>query len=572
MFDSLPRTSEEFQKFEWEAVEPFFVDLLKRPLTQSTVAKWLADWGVVKNLILETFARLRVATTADSTDKIAKVDLEQFLNTIFTPAEKQNNQLINKLLKSNLSVPGMALPLQKMKSEADLFSDENLTLFTEEINLASQYNQIVGTQTVDWEGESRTLTQMRTLFDSPDRTHREEVWHQMSTRQLADRSALNELWQALFELRQKVAKNAGFDNYLAYRWKYLKRFDYSPSDSVMFHEAIEKVVVPAANRVYQKLADELGVDTLRPWDVNADIMPLIYPRLVPMGSVADLAPKSGAMFHQVDTVFGEYFETMRRENLLDLPNRPGKAPGGYCTYFSVDKRPFIFMNAVGSAGDVRTMLHEAGHAFHAFESSHLPYPDQRHPGHEFSEVASMAMELMASPYLTSEFGGFYDSSEEAARHRLNHLRKIITFWPYMAVVDSFQHWVYRGGDDALNPDLCDAKWAELWKRFLPMISWAGLETEMMTGWHRKQHIFRAPFYYVEYGMAQVGAVQVWRNVLEDRAAGIQKYREALALGGTHSLRELYSKAGAKFQFDVATMKDVVSLLEEKIEGMMDKGK
>ncbi len=568
MTTSIPDSLEAFAQLKWEEIEPIYQELVERPFTQENVESWMVDWAKLRNLLAEQFARLRVASTQNTKDETVEENLQTFLKNVFRPAQKYNNQLTKRLLESGYEIEGMTLPLKKMKAENDLFSDENLNLFNEEVKLAGQYNRTIGSQTVAWEGEQRTLIQMRTFFDSPDRTHRKEVWQKIATRQLEDRNDLNALWKSLFQLRQKIARNAGFDNYLAYRWKLLKRFDYSPEDSMTFHQAIEEKVVPAASKVYAQLAQNLGVEKLRPWDVANDTQPLMYPKLTPMSSVDELAPKSAAMFYHVGNEFGNYFKTMQDEALLDLPNHAGKAPGGYCTYFSVAKRPFIFMNAVGSAGDVRTMLHEAGHAFHAFESNHLPYPDQRHPGHEFSEVASMAMELLAAPYLTSEFGGFYDSPEEAARHRVNHLRKIITFWPYMAVVDAFQHWVYKGDDEAMDTDACDAKWAELWRRFMPDIDWRGFEEVMMTGWHRKQHIFRAPFYYVEYGMAQVGAIQVWRNVLNDRESGIQKYRHALSQGGTKSLRELYALAGANFKFDSDSMAEVVDLLDSKIEELL----
>lgn len=567
MFQTLPKTIEAFKALTWEEITPFYDALAERPLTDETIEKWLADWAMLRNLLAETYARYRVKNTQDTTDDALEERMQNYLKSIYMPAQKRNNDLTKKLLASKLVVPGMELPLRKMQAEAELFSEENLALFTEEVKLSSQFNRIIGTQTVEWEGDEKTLVEMRTLFDSSDRSHRKAVWQKMAERQLADRQALNELWQELFKLRKRIAANAGYDNYRDYRWKLLKRFDYSPQDSQQFRDAIAREVVPAANRIYEKLTDELGIERLRPWDVASDTVPLIYPKLTPMTAVSELAPKSANMFFQVGDTFGNYFETMRQEELLDLPNRSGKAPGGYCTYFSVAKRPFIFMNAVGSANDVRTMLHEAGHAFHAFESNHLPYPDQRHPGHEFSEVASMAMELLASPYLTSEFGGFYDSPEEAARHRIDHLRRIITFWPYMAVVDGFQHWAYAGGDEALDTDACDAKWAELWDRFLPAVDWSGYKAVKETGWHRKQHIFRAPFYYVEYGMAQVGAIQVWRNALEDEVAGIRQYRDSLALGGTRSLPELYAKAGANFNFDDETMREIVSLLEGKIDAL-----
>jgi oligoendopeptidase F len=285
--------------------------------------------------------------------------------------------------------------------------------------------------------------------------------------------------------------------------------------------------------------------------------------LKPFENVADLIEKTEQIFQHVDPQLGEYYTIMRREGLLDLDNRKGKAPGGFCTEFPIAQRPFIFMNSVGVRDDVRTMLHESGHAFHVFETNTLPYIQQLQVTMEFAEVASMSMELLAAPYLPEKSGGFY-TDQEAARDRVEHLERIILFWPYMAVVDAFQQWAHTQPEGA-DPAACDAKWTELQTRFMPGVDWSGLETEMMTGWHRKQHIHRAPFYYVEYGLAQLGAVQVWRNALRDQAASLANYRQALALGGTQSLPELYRAAGATFAFDAATLREAVELIETTIE-------
>jgi oligoendopeptidase F len=255
---------------------------------------------------------------------------------------------------------------------------------------------------------------------------------------------------------------------------------------------------------------------------------------------------------------------MVRESLLDIDNRKNKAPGGYCTSFPMSKRPFIFMNAVGLHDDLQTLLHESGHAFHNFERDRLPYSQQRQAGMEMAEVASMSMELLSAPYLSREHGGAY-SQADAARARIEHLESNILFWPYMAVVDAFQHWVYENPGAALETDRCDAEWAAQWECFMGGVDWSGLEDEIRTGWHRKLHIHQVPFYYVEYGLAQLGAMQVWRNALADQAAAVASYRRALALGGTISLPELYQAAGAKFAFDTATLAAAVELAEETID-------
>jgi oligoendopeptidase F len=276
------------------------------------------------------------------------------------------------------------------------------------------------------------------------------------------------------------------------------------------------------------------------------------------------------MFQQIDQRFGEYFQCMRSENLFDLENRVGKSPGAYCTGFAVSKRPFIFMNAVGLPDDIRTLLHESGHAFHNFARFHLPYAQQRVPGLEFAEVASMSTELLAYPYLSQDWGGLY-STAEAKRFQSHHLKRILAFWPYMAVVDAFQHWVYTHQIAASDSANCDRKWLELWERFIPGVDWSGLEDSVATGWHRKPHIFRHPFYYIEYGLAQLGAFQVWRNALQDRQLALRHLKNALDLGGTASLPDLYQAAGAKLAFDEGTLADVVEFIEDYI-ALLDTGK
>ena len=280
--------------------------------------------------------------------------------------------------------------------------------------------------------------------------------------------------------------------------------------------------------------------------------------------IEELNERTQAVFDQVDQTLGGYFKIMRGEDLLDLDNRKGKAPGGYCTYYPVIKRPFIFMNSVGLHDDVQTMLHEGGHAFHAFEASNLPYFHQEDVPIEFCEVASMGMELLAAPYLTKDKGGFYDP-KDAARARIEHLEGIIAFWPYMAVVDAFQHWVYENVDDAHDAAKCDAKWAALWDRFMKGIDYTDLEEIKATGWHRKLHIYQVPFYYIEYGLAQLGAVQIFGNAREDQAKAVEAYRKALALGGTVTLPELFEAAGVRFAFDAETLGKAVALVEQTID-------
>jgi len=551
-------------RWRWEEIEPFYQELSDRSIDAGNVDGWLRDWSHLSRLIYERFQRIEVAVTVDTTDRDAEKQYTDFLDEIFPRAQAMEQKLKEKLLESGLQPKGFEIPLRNMRAEADLFRAENLPLISEEMKVGTKYDKIVGAQTVEWEGQELTIPQIAPLMQKSDRSQREQLWRLAMKRQIQDRQTVNELWIKLLNLRFQLARNADKPDYRAYRWQELLRLDYTPEDTLRFHEAIEQVVVPAAQRVYERNRQRLGVDELRPWDLFQDLYPLYQPPLPSYGSVDNLIETTGRIFYQVDPKLGEYFQTMRDEGLLDLPNRKNKAPGGYCTDFPVAQRPFIFMNAVGVHDDIQTLLHEGGHAFHVFESNHLPYFQQQQVGSEFSEVASMGMELLAGPYLGREHGGFYEP-REAARARIQHLEQNLLFWPYMSVVDSFQHWVYTHPEEAVDPARCDACWGELWDRFITGVNWDGLEEEKVTGWHRKLHIFRYPFYYIEYGLAQLGAMQVWANALQDQRSAVATYRRALSLGGTVPLPQLFQAAGAKLAFDAETLSKSVQLAEQTIE-------
>jgi oligoendopeptidase F len=413
---------------------------------------------------------------------------------------------------------------------------------------------------VIWEGQELTITQLYPVFQEIDREKRERAWRLSAERQLADRQAIGELWGRMLTLRSRIAKNADLPDYRAYRWSELLRFDYTKEDCYSFHRAIEQVVVPAARALYEKRRQRLGLKSLRPWDLDVD--PFSRPPLRPYQTIEELESKTSAIFHQVDPQLGAYFDRMRSEKLLDLDNRKGKAPGAYCTAYEAAEVPFIFANSVGLHDDVQTLLHEGGHAFHVFESVHLAHQQIEVPL-EFCEVASMGMELLAAPYLTTDRGGFY-TADEAARARIETLEFNLRFWPYMAVVDAFQQWVYDNPTKSSDPATCDSQWAELWDRFMIGVDWSGLEDEKVTGWQRKLHIHTVPMYYVEYGLAQLGAVQVWRNALGDQAGAVAAYRRALSLGGTVTLPQMFAAAGAKFAFDEEILGQAVDLIMKTI--------
>ncbi len=559
----LPVKSKEMQDWKWSEYEPFFEYLLEQEISETNIDSWMKYWSDFSELIGEVGTDVYVSTTVDTTDEKAKKRFNTFLEDISENASTKNQALKKKLLDSGIIPDDFDIPLRGIKSEVNLFCEENLPLQTKDSKLSKEYDAIIGAQTVEWEGKEVTITQLAPVLLETDRERREKAWRLAAERRLKDREKINEIWQKILEVRIKIAKNAGYDNYRSWRWEYLKRFDYTPEDCLNFHEGIENVIMPFVNKLIKERKRQLGVDVLKPWDLSVD--PLNRAPLTPFVNASELEDKCHNIFEAVDSDLGNYFNIMRKEKLLDLANRKGKAPGGYCTEYYHRRLPFIFMNAVGTHSDVQTMLHEGGHAFHVFESDKLPYASQRDVGMEFAEVASMAMELLASPYLTKEHGGFYEI-DQAKRARIEHLEKIIMFWPYMAVVDAFQHWAYTNPEDAMNPINCDAEWTKLWKRFQTFddLDSSEFDDVIATGWHNKLHIYHVPFYYVEYGMAQLGAIQVWSNALNDQKKAVEMYRNALSKGGNATLPELFHAAGAKFSFNEEMLSNAVDLIDKQI--------
>jgi oligoendopeptidase F len=568
MLKNLPNTSEDLMNWSWSEIDPFYQELSSRLFTNESVQDWLLDWSSVAERIEELYARLSVATSMNTADKVADERMNAFLDDIFPNVMAAEQKLKEKLLESRMEPEGFEIPLRNMRAEADLFRDSNLPLFSDQQKLSIAYDKIYGAQTVQWEGEEVTLTRLAMVFHQPDRARREKAWNLKAARQLSDAEGINELWVKFMDVRARIAANAGKPSFREYAWQQKLRFDYTPDDCKSFAAAIEQVVVPAATRIYQKRRKDLGLDTLRPWDLDdgwfgRPTPPANEPTLKPFTSINDLEHGVSSIFHNVDPVLGGYFDTLLVEGLTDLENRKNKAPGAYCTSYTSIRKPFVFVNAVGTHDDVMTTLHESGHAFHVFETANIPTIQQLAVPMEFAEVASMGMELLASPYLPKQKGGFY-SEAEAAKARIAHIEGMILFWPFMAVVDAFQEWVYENPDLGRDPSACNNKWGELWDRFIPGVDWSGLDEIKVTGWHRKLHIHQVPFYYVEYGLAQLGAVQIFGNALKDQAGAVRSYRNALALGGTVNLPSLFATAGARFGFDVELLGKAVNLMENVI--------
>ncbi|HEY7091532.1 MAG TPA: M3 family oligoendopeptidase [Ktedonobacterales bacterium] len=564
-FATLPATSAEFRDWPWERIAPYYDELLARPLTQETLAAWLADWTAISALLDEVNNSYTIATTVNTADEEAERGYMRYLDTIQPQAMAAEQRMREKLLASGLEAPeGFAVPLRKLRAGAELYREANIPILSELRKLAIEYEKLAGARTALWEGQELPLPQIYPFLLDPDRSVRERAWRTMAERRIQDTPALTDLWQRMMTLRRQLAANAGFGSYRDYRWRELFRFDYTPDDAKRFQDAIAQVAVPAASKLNERRRQRLGVETLRPWDMEVNTSG--KPRLQPYATVAELEERTSAIFSRVDPQFGDYFETMRAEGLLDLESRANKAPGGYSLEYSVRRVPFIFMNGVGAHDDVVTLLHEGGHSFHTFEMAPLPYLQQHAEQTlpmEFAEVASMGMELLATPYLARAEGGFYTEAE-AARARIEHLDSIIRFWPYMAMIDTLQHWAYDSEEGA-DLAACDDYWATLVDRYWPDQDWSGLDEQKRASWHRQGHVFTDPFYYIEYGIAELGAAQVWANALKDQAGAVAAYRRALALGGSATLPELFTAAGVRFAFDAETLRRAIDLMLETID-------
>jgi len=565
MKNIFPQDTQALLEWSWEAIEPFYQELQAGALSAANVETWLKDWSDLISHVDELFTRLYIASTQHTSDEDVEKRFNAFIEIIQPRVKAADQSLKTKLLaQSQLNPQGFELPLRKMRTEAALFKSDNLPLFTEEQKLNAEYNKIIGGITYQWEGQERTTSEMFPLLLEKDRQTREKAWRMIAEGRLNHRAALNTLWGKLMDVRLQIGANHQPADYRAYVWDQKFRFDYTPEDCKTFHQAIETVVVPAAARALKRRQEKLGLESIRPWDTSVD--PYGDRPLKPFESISTLEEKTKTILDRIDPEFGDYFTVMIKNGLLDLESRKNKAPGAYSLGYAVARKPFIFMSSAGTHDDVLTLLHECGHAVHEFERARIEHFQHRAESYlpaEFAEVASMGMELLATPYLSKDHGGFYNQTE-TARARITQLEDIISFWPYMALVDAFQHWIYENPKESVDGEVCEGQWLRLWERFMPGVDYSGLDDARKTIWHRQMHIFTMPFYYIEYGMAQLGAAQIWANSLEDHPAAIRAYKKALALGSTVGLPKLFETAGAKFSFDAATLKRSVDLIEKTI--------
>ncbi len=555
----LPETAFGFVQSTWRDIAPFFDELERRPLNESVMEQWLADWSRLEALLTEASSRAMIRYTVNTADKEAEADHLRFSTEILPQAEEHSVALQRRLVETGYSSPGMAEPIRRFKTQIALFRSENVPLWSELETLSTEYQRITGGMTAEWNGAQLPLPQLQPFLKDPDRSVRERAFRRITAPYIEEHDQLAVLFDRMHGLRTRVAKNSGFANYRDYTFPAKYRFDYSPDDCLRFHDAVEATVMPAFARLMSHRRERLRLSQLRPWDTAVDLY-----RSTPLRAFTDgkeLAERAPAVFAAVDGELGREFALLRDEGMLDLDSRPGKAPGGYCDTLQVTGRPFIFMNAVGMAEDVMTLLHEAGHAFHAFASHPLPLLWQRHPGAEMCELASMSMELLAMPHLGRTTGFF--SNEDLLQVRVEHLEDVIVTLAHVASIDAFQHWIYTNPEGA-DATARDAAWLRIRSRFETGIDWAGLERERVARWFRQLHVFLYPFYYIEYGIAQLGALQVWRNDRRDPTEAVRRYRSALALGATRPLPELYAAAGVRLAFDAAMIGELVAEVEDEL--------
>jgi len=530
---------------DWKEIAPFFEDLEKRKLhSPKDLEQAFLDLSELLSAVEEEGAIRYIRMTCDTTSPEYEKAYLTFVEEVAPKVEEALHRLRVKFASApawkDLDPKRYLVLKRKWENAIAIFREENIPLKVEEEKLGQRYQKIFGAMTVEFEGRTQTLQQMAKYLEEPDRRTREKAWELISERRLKDKDELESIFEELLSLRQKRAENAGFENFRDFAFRERERFDYGPKECEAFHKGVEEAVVPLLRQLHKERAKRLGLKKLRPWDLLCD--PEGRPPLRPFKEAEELVTGVQEIFLRLDPHLGELFRRMAELRLLDVANRPGKAPGGYQSTLTERRLPFIFMNAVGRDQDLWTLLHESGHAFHTLLSRDEPLHMYRDPPLEFAEVASMGMELLASPFLDV----FYPEEADRRRSLDEHLYGIVRLLCWVATIDAFQHWVYT------HPGHSRAErhkaWVEIFQRFSGLEDWSGYEEVLEHEWHRQLHLFLAPFYYIEYGIAQLGALRLWGKAQEDQKRAIEKYIEALKLGGGKPLPELFSTAELPFDF------------------------
>jgi oligoendopeptidase F len=553
----------EFVITDWNSLEPWYKNLLDRDI--DTIGKyedWLADFNEMEAVISEDACWRQIRMTCDTTDKTLEESFNYFYLEIQPKLQPYSDQLNKKLISSpfvkELDQQKYFTYLRNVKKSIDLFREENIPLQAEINVLQQHYGQIAGAMTVNIDGQEFTLQQAAKFLEDPVREKREDVYRKINERRLQDKEALNDLFTKLIALRNQVALNAGFENYSDYKFMEMGRFDYTPDQCFQFHEAVRLHVLPLVDQIFQDQKKKLDVEILKPWDTEAE--PAGIKPLRPFKQGKELLDKTVSCLSELDPFFADCLRKMEEMSHLDLDSRKGKAPGGYNMPLAESGAPFIFMNAAGQMSDVTTMVHESGHAVHSFLAHPLKLNAFKEYPTEMAEVASMAMELFSMDH----WHVFFDNEEDLKRAKRHQLERVITIFPWIATIDKFQHWIYE------NPVHTDLERAEAWMNILNQyttsaIDYSGLMPYSNISWQRQLHLFEVPFYYIEYGIAQLGAIGLWKQYKENKEAAIANYLSGLSLGGTRTLPELYSAAGLSFDFSPSTIKELMDLVRTELE-------
>ena len=545
----------ESHTFTAEETKNLFEKLEQREISNAEdLRKWILDWSKLSSILAEESARRYVAMTCDTTNKPAAEAYEFFVSNIDPVISEKNEKLQKKLIEhKNLNDLENEFEnwFKAVRTDLELFREENIPLETQ-LNLEIQkYQKITGAMSVEYKGEKKTMQQMVPYLQVPNREEREEAWHLLTKRRLQDAEALDSAFDKLFSLRIQIAKNSGYENYIDYIFKDKHRFDYTPEDCKNFHESIEKIILPLQKEILRERAKKMKLPKLRPWDLSCD--PQGRAALKPFKTGAELVSKCGNLFNRLNPQWNEWYKILQKENLIDADSRLGKAPGGYQITFYDSNVPFIFMNAAGTNQDVYTLLHESGHAFHQFAMAKQELFAFKDVPSEFAEVASMSMELLGAEDLSD----FYNE-EDFHRSRIEAIQDIISLFPWVAIIDAFQHELYKFPTHTAK----DRKeiWLSLQNRFDSGVDWSGLEDARSYLWQKQLHLFEVPFYYVEYGIAQLGALQIYANAKKNRDIAVQDLIKAESLGSSKPLPELFRAAGIKFDFSPRTMEPLAEMI------------
>jgi oligoendopeptidase F len=562
---SVPRNylPKDFTITDWPALEPYFKELLERPVNSvDDLKSWLTDLSELEAVIGEDAAWRQIRMTCDTENKELENAFTFFVTEIQPKmgpyADKLNKKLVESPFTKELTQPEYEVYLRTVRKNIELFREENIPLQSEISVLAQQFGVISSKMSVEVQGREYTLQQAGKFLESPERDLRKEVYFKIQERRMQDKEQLNELFTKLLQKRHQVGVNAGFENYRDYKFADLGRFDYKKEDCFQFHEAVRAGVMPLVDFIYDRKRQKLGFESLRPWDLDAE--PAGINPLTPFNTGEELVNKTIECFNKMNPFFGECLRKMKEMGRLDLDSRKGKAPGGYNCPLPETGAPFIFMNAAGQMSDLATMVHEGGHAIHSFLAHQLPLTAFKEYPMEIAEVASMAMELFSMEY----WDVFFDNEEDLRRARQHQIERVLTIFPWIATIDKFQHWVYE------NPNHTLEEREENWRRILTeftsiTIDVTGLEEYRKYSWQRQLHLFEVPFYYIEYGIAQLGAIGLWKQFKENKEQAIQNYMNALQLGGTRTLPELYQAAGLRFSFDPDYISELMLFVQQEME-------